>query len=304
MIQNNTIGIDVGGTKTAMGLVNNSGKLVSKVEFQTENTQSFQHLLDEIIAGFKKLKVDKIEKIGVGIAGQIDSKTGIIVHSPNISRWKNIPVAKTLESKLGFEFKKSKKITVKIANDANCFTLAEATYGAGKGFSSVVGITLGTGVGGGLILNGQMYQGQGFASEPGHMIVKYGGRKCSCGQEGCLEAYASGTSIENEYYKKTKQKKSALEIEKEAMDKGTKSVAYKIYQNAGEYLGVGISNLVNILDPDLIVIGGGLGKSELLFRLAKKETTKNVFFKKRKIEIKKAKLGKDAGVVGAAELAR
>jgi glucokinase len=304
IIQNDTIGIDIGGTKIAIGLVDGKGSVIKKVQYETVRNKSFQDAVDKIIIGLKKLGVKKVGRIGVGIAGQIDSGSGIIVHSPNIPSWKNVPVISTIENKVGREFKKKINFKVKIANDANCFVLGEAKYGAGKDLKNVLGLTLGTGLGGGLIINGKIYKGQGYAIEPGHFIIEEEGRKCSCSMRGCLENYVAGRAIEDEYYKRAKKRLSAIEIEKEAIKEGRKSKAHNVYKEAGKYLGIGISNLVNILDPDVVIIGGGLGRSDLLFKEAKKEASKNIFFKKRKVNIKKAKLGHDAGIVGAAELVR
>lgn len=304
MINNNTIGIDIGGTKMALGIVDNKGNILNKIEYKTERNKSFQDAVSKIIEGLKKLEVKKIGRIGIGVAGQIDSDKGIIVHSPNISTWKNVPVVSTLNSKLLREFKKKINFKIKIANDANCFFLAEAKYGAGKDLNHVLGLTLGTGLGGGIIINGKIYEGQGYATEIGHLIIEKEGRKCSCGMNGCLECYVSGRAIEENYNKKNKTKLEAIEIEEKALKEGKKSKPYLIYKKAAEYLGIGIANMINILDPDVVVVGGGLGKSDLLFKLARKEASKNIFFKKRKINIKKAKLGPDAGIVGAAELVK
>lgn len=303
-MNNHTVGIDIGGTKIAIGLVDGKGNVLKKVQFETARNKSFQDAVNKIINGLKKLGVKKVGRIGIGIAGQIDSDNGIIVHSPNISVWKNVPVVSTLENKLGREFRKKINFKIKIANDANCFVLGEAKYGEGRGLKNVLGLTLGTGLGGGLIIDGRIYKGQGYAIEPGHIIIEEEGRHCSCGVRGCLENYVAGRAIENEYFKKTKKKLDAIEIEKEAIKEGRKSKAHNVYVDAGKYLGIGISNLVNILDPEIVIIGGGLGRSDLLFKEAKKEVSKNIFFKKRKANIKKAKLGEEAGIVGAAELMR
>lgn len=303
-MQNNIIGIDIGGTKIAIGLVDSNGNILKKVKYETKGDKSFQDTVDKIITGLKKMEAKKIGKIGIGIAGQIDSHKGIIIHSANISAWKNVPVVSTLTSKLSREFKKKINFKIKIANDANCFTLAENRYGAGKDFKVVLGLTLGTGLGGGLIIDNKIYEGQGYALEPGHMVIEEGGRKCSCGNQGCLEKYVSGKGIEEEYYRKTKTKMKAIEIAEKAINNDKKNIANKVFMEAGRYLGLGISNLINLLDPEIVIIGGGLGTSNLLFKKANKETSKNIFFKKRKIKMVKAKLGEEAGIIGAAELVR
>jgi glucokinase len=303
-MQNYTIGMDIGGTKTAIGLVGKNGKILNKIKFPTEINKGFNIIIEKIVNGLKDLGVEKIGKVGIGIAGQIDSEKGIVVFSPNIPRWKNIPIIKTLENRLGREFKLENDFKIEVENDANCFALGEYVYGAGKDIDYMVGITLGTGIGGGLIFNDKLYKGQGFASELGHMVIMSDGVKCTCGNKGCLENYASGRAIEDLYFKKKKRKKRALDIEKEAMLNGEKSAAYKIYEEAGRCLGVGFSNIINILDPDIILVGGGLSDSKMILKFAKKEAQKNIFFKKRKVIIKKSKLGQDAGIIGATLLVK
>jgi len=303
-MQNYTIGIDIGGTKTAIGLVSRNGKILNKIKFSTEADKGFHVIIEKIINGLKDLKVKKIGKMGIGIAGQIDGERGMVVFSPNIPKWKNIPIVKTLESKISREFKKEKDFKIEIENDANCFVLGECVYGAGKGFNNIIGVTLGTGIGGGLIVDGELYKGQGYASELGHMIITSDGEKCTCGSRGCLENYASGRAIEDLYFKKIKIKKRASDIEKEAILNGSKSAAYNILIEASKYLGVGFSNMINILDPDVIVVGGGLSESKILLKIAKEEAQKNIFFKKRKVVIKKSKLGQDAGIIGAVLLVK
>lgn len=303
-MNNNIIGIDIGGTKTAIGIVDDKGKVLDRVKFQTETDRGFPVLIKRIINSLKDMKVKEVGRIGIGMAGQVDGENGIQIFTPNIPKWKNITVVRTLEDKLAREFKKRKEFRIEIGNDANCFALAESVYGAGRGYEDIIGVTLGTGLGGGLVLGGKLYKGQGYASEFGHMIVLPGGKKCTCGSRGCLENYVSGRAIEKAYYGKRKKRKKALEIEEEALRLGNKSFAYKIYEEAGFYLGVGFSNLINILDPEIIVVGGGLSRSKILLKIAKKQAQKNIFYKKRKAMIMEANLGQDAGIIGASLLVR
>ena len=303
-MKNYTIGIDIGGTKTAIGLVDKSGKVLNKIKFPTETDKDFPIIIEKIINSLKDLKIDKIGKMGIGIAGQIDSEGGIQIYTPNIPKWKNIPVVKTIESKLLREFIRGKDFKIKIENDSNCFTLGESIYGAGKEYRNVVGVTLGTGLGGGLVLDNKLYKGQGYASEIGHMIIMPEGEKCTCGSKGCLENYASGRAIEEFYLRRRKRNKRASDIEKEALLNGNASVAYNIFEEAGKMLGIGLINIINILDPDIIVIGGGLSDSKILLKIAKREAEKNIFYKKRKVIIKKSKLEHNAGIIGAALLVK
>jgi len=202
---------------------------------------------------------------------------------------------------------KELKIKTFMDNDANCFALGEAILGAGKSTETVFGITLGSGVGGGIIqklkvksekLKVKIYSGAfGSAGEVGHMCIKFDGFRCSCGNKGCLEEYAS------ERFIKRKTKISPLELEKKAK-RGDRN-AQEIYRQLGKNLGVGLANIVNILDPEVIVIGGGISKAgEFILKSAKKEMQKRIIspVSKKYVKIKKAGLGDYAGAIGAALL--
>ena len=183
-------------------------------------------------------------------------------------------------------------------NDANCFALAEAIIGAGKNSETVIGITLGSGIGGGIVIKKKIYRGAfGSAGEIGHMVIKSGGFKCSCGSSGCFEKYAS------EKFFKRKSKLLPLELEKKAK-KGDKK-AKRIYLEFSQNLGIGLTNIINILDPDIIVIGGSIAKAgSLILNPAKKEVKKRVLSpqSKKSVKIRVAKLGEFSGAIGAALL--
>ena len=286
------IGIDLGGTKTNLGLIE-----IQKPGFKIKKriTISSPQKKEELVSALRK-NIDKIwhkrvEKIGLALAGQIDFKKRLSICSPNIKILEKVPLAKILEKKLS--------LPVNLDNDANSFVLAENTYGAGKGKKRVAGLTLGTGIGGGLVLEDKLYHGAfTSASEFGHMIVDDKGRLCGCGQSGCLEAYASATAMIKEYERRTGFKKDAYSIQEEA--EANLDPAKSILEEAAHYLAVGLVNIVNIIEPEIIVLGGGLSRVKSFIDLAILKTKK--ITRGGKTEISRTKLGTDAGMIGAALL--
>lgn len=307
------IGIDLGGTNIAAGIVEEKGKIICKKSIPTLAYRP----TDEIVADMAKLigmliekggiSTSEIKSIGIGCPGTIDIENGVVIYSNNIPM-KHYPMAEKLCEWTGLQ--------VYIDNDANCAALGEyAVYG--EGVSSFMLITLGTGVGGGLILNGSIYHGfNGAAAEPGHMTIVSGGEECSCGKRGCWEAYASATAL--------------IRLTKEAMKKNPQSLMNKIaaendrvtgktvfdavLENDGaakavlsnyiRYLSDGIVNVENMLQPEIIAIGGGVSHAgETLFAPVREYVRKYGFNKYlKKAKIVSAKLGNDAGIVGAALL--
>ncbi|MBU1167392.1 ROK family protein, partial [Patescibacteria group bacterium] len=266
----------------------------------TEDEKGVEGVFAGVLEAVKELGPQSLLGVGVGIAGQIDADKGLLVYSPNMPKLTHVDIKAQLNSimkKLDLE----ENLAIKVDNDANAFALAEHHIGAAKDFKDVVVLTLGTGVGGGLIVDKQLYHGQSFASELGHMVVEVNGRRCSCNLLGHLEAYSSGTSIEKMYNEETGITKDALEIEKEAQA-DPQSQGAKVYQKAGEYLGFGLASLVNILDPEIIVLGGGIGRSDLIYQVASKICQQNIFFQDRKVNIVKSELSNDAAIIGAAML--
>lgn len=289
---NKIIGVDLGATKIAAGLVTKDGRVSNQMKIKTQASQGPKKIIDNLV---NLIRQYKSFKVGLAVAGQIDIKKGKIIFAPNMSCLNNFSLVSTLQEKLGKRFK------IKIDNDANCFALAENKFGAGKGVKNIVCLTLGTGIGGGVIIDNRLYHGQGFGSELGHMIIESNGRLCPCGKRGHLEAYASGGAIERRYKKIADKKLSATEIEKKA--KQGDKIAKQIYKEASQYLARGLASLVNILDPEIIIIGGGVGvRSQLIYKYFKPEIEKNIFFKDRRVKIQKSKLGEKAGIIGAAML--
>lgn len=289
----NTIGLDAGANKIRIGLINEKHKIVKKQIFATP--QKAEEVLNLIFQGIKKFHNLQIKKIGLGIAGQIDAKRGVANFWPNFPKGlKNIPLKKILEKKF--------KSSVFIDNDAHCFTLAEALLGRAKNYSFVIGVTLGTGIGGGIVIDKKILRGKNNASgEIGHQIIEIGGEKCRCGKKGCWEAYASGSAMSKLYQKTTGQSKDVLSIKKEFLEGNSDASA--VVRKTADYLAVGLSNLINILNPEILVLGGGLSNFKEFIDLTKKQT-KNLILspKARKTPIVVSKLSDNAGLIGAALL--
>ncbi len=289
------LGIDLGGTKINFGLVKIQEK---KFEILKQNTIASPDQKEALIYALKtniqKIITPNVEKIGLAQAGLIQQSTKINLFSPNLKALENLDLAQILEKEFN--------LPVSTDNDANAFTLAEATFGAGCGKDRIVGITLGTGIGGGIVMDNEIYHGAcSSAAEFGHMIIDSNGRKCSCGRKGCLEAYASATAIIKEYENRTGFRRDTYALEEEA--KSNLEPAKSIFSEASDYLGIGLANIINILEPEMIVLGGGLAQVKFFTDQAISNTKKFTFGNSGEcVEITTAKLGKEAGMIGAALL--
>ncbi|MEO0293238.1 MAG: ROK family protein [candidate division WOR-3 bacterium] len=281
------LGIDVGSTNIKTGLV-----LKNKVkEFKTLPSNQ-EKILEELVDIIKSYNSFHFSVIGVGFPGFIEDGKVYNVTS--------------LSSIYGFELqeylRKKTKFPVYVFNDANAYIFGEVLAGNGKNAKIVVGLTLGTGVGGAIVIDKKVYKGtQGFASEFGHMIIDLEGPECRCGNKGCLEAFVGGYAISNRYKVLSGKEKSVKEIFDEARKR--KTIALKVVNDFGFYLGVGINNIVKALDPDLVIIGGGIAKAgNMILKLIKKnQSLESLSFKKVKIKI--AKLQDKAGIIGSANWA-
>ncbi|HEB01406.1 MAG TPA: ROK family protein [Candidatus Portnoybacteria bacterium] len=235
----------------------------------------------------------EIVGLGIGVPGPVDIQKGLVHFLPNLPGWQKVPLKKILEKELS--------LPVSLDNDSNCFVLAETRFGAAQGYQNVIGLTLGTGLGGGIIINGEIYHGaNGLAGEIGHMVIVAEGLKCNCGNRGCLEQYVSGSALVLKYKKLTGQEKTPLEIEKESEQK--KKPALKVIEETGYYLGLGLANLINILNPEIIVLGGGVARTKTLYSPTIREMKKRVFPLGQKTPVVISKLGREAGIIGAAWL--
>ncbi|MBU1027176.1 MAG: ROK family protein [Candidatus Margulisbacteria bacterium] len=287
------IGIDLGGTKIAGVLATPSGKILMDVHIPTEANQGKKRVIENIhkvIDTLIKSHKVKIKAIGIGAPGPILYEKGIVVEAPNLPGWEKVHLKDILE--------KEYKVPVFVDNDANCAALAEAWFGAGKFVKHFLYMTVSTGIGGGIIIDKKLYRGAiGAAGEFGHMIID--SKKtyiCACGNYGCLESLASGTAIK----KMTGMDAIAAHLAAHQGDKKAK----KALEEVAHYLAIGVANLVNIFNPEMIVIGGGLSNMWQHIGLpVKKEFKKYALtLPAKSVKIVRAKLKGDAGVLGAAAL--
>lgn len=284
------LSLDIGATKIAFGLVKGNRIFsLQKVFWQKPlTTQKIINKIIEIISSFL-LTHKSITHITIGIAGQVDLKTGKVDNF--FKKTIRIPLVKILKNRFC--------LPVYLDNDAHCFTLAEAILGLGQRYHSVVGLTLGTGLGGGLAIKQKLYRGKNnIAGEFGHQIIQLGGRQCTCGKRGCWEAYVSGKAITNLYFELTGQRKNVLAIKKEFRQKHLE--AEIVVNETARYLAIGLANLINTLNPEIIVLGGGLIKFKPLFKIALKEVKNWLLVKERqRTPILISQLGEQAGILGA-----
>lgn len=265
------IGIDVGGTKISLALGTEKGKILARREIPTGTGRGTRGCVRELAANLRALILhsciapEKILGIGVGCPGAVDPSKDTLPRSPNLPGWAGLPLKRILGKAAG--------LPVFVANDANAAALGEKLFGAGKKAKDLIYITVSTGIGGGILINGRLYEGAGsVAGEIGHISIVPDGKKCACGKRGCLEAYASGTAIGNFVRERMtakntrvlkflgRDKKVSAKQAGQAAREGDK-LAIESYRSAGYYLGIGLANLLNILNPETIVIGGGVLKS-------------------------------------------
>lgn len=292
------LGLDVGGTAIKGGVINSNGKIVIKFSQPIDKNELGASALKRISVTINKLnKKYHLKGIGIGMPGILDlSKGSILLSSTTLNKWKNISITKTLE--------KYTKLKTKMSNDANVAALAEARFGKYKNANSLLLITLGTGVGGGVVMNHQLLEGNlGQGMELGHMSINQHGRKCGCGRVGCLETYTSATALACDASKALKKKVDAKEVFRLA--KNNNKIAKKVINDYVSYLGDGLLNYCVIFKPEVILLSGGVAKAgnALLNPL-------NAYLKKHHYGIKMtgpvkvdiASLKYDSGVIGAASL--
>ena len=283
----NIIGVDLGGTYIKTALISPNGKIIKKHETSTQVKKGTKTVIDNIISSINIVKKGTIKGIGIGSPGPLNYKTGVITSPVNLP-FKNTPLKNIIEKKL--------KVPVFLDNDANCFALAEATFGTGKKYENVVGITLGTGFGGGIIINKKIYHGRHNAAELGHITINYNGPRSRCKNNGCIETHVSARGITRLY-----DQKSEPQVIQNLAFKGNKK-AIAVYDKMGYYLGIGLTNIIYALDPDIIIIGGKIANSWKLFSKTMNKTIKEKYFTKP-CKIVKSNL-KEAGILGAAALVK
>lgn len=295
------VGIDLGGTDTKIGLVDVNQKLLASVVIPTEAEKGPEEVVKRIgqtvlaLLEQEKISMDQCIGAGIGAPGTIDRKKGTVIYSNNI-KWEQVPLVSMLSRYL--------PIPIQLANDADCAVLGEAAAGTAKEYQDVIMLTLGTGVGGGILLDGKIYEGRKMGgSELGHMVIVENGETCTCGRKGCLEAYASATAL-----RKAAERKLGRVMEPEELfrlAKGKEPAASEIVEDYTRKLGTGIVNLVNIFRPQIFLLGGGIaGQGETLLAPIREMVKEGCFggFHGEVPEIEIAKLGNQAGMIGAANL--
>ena len=302
-------GVDIGGTTVKMGLFEEDGKILDKWEIVTDTSEEGKAVLPNIASSIEaKIEEHNLDKrdilgIGAGVPAPVNSE-GIVNGSANLG-WKYKEVKRELEELTG--------VTSYIGNDANVAALGEMWKGGGEGEKNMIMVTLGTGVGGGIIIDGKMLVGaNGAGGEIGHICVNYSEKdQCGCGNRGCLEQYASATGIVRLAKQKLGQEMRATALNKEdvtAKDvfdavKAGDEVAQEIAVEFGRYLGYGLANLAAVADPAVFVIGGGVSKAgEVLLSYIEKPFMERAFFANKNVRFVLAQLGNDAGICGAAKM--
>ena len=312
------IGIDLGGTNIAIGIVDENYNIILKDKVPTRTERPTSAIMDDMANLCKSLlerlnlTFEDIGSAGIAAPGSIDVENGVVRYSNNI-KMENYPIARELKNRIPVK-------NVFVENDANAAALAEAKAGAGKGLDDVIMITLGTGVGGGIVIGGKLYSGFNYAgAELGHTVIEFGGRQCTCGRKGCFEAYSSATGLINMTKEKLTETKDTVMWELvegdinntsgrtafDACRKGDKAGKEVVDMYIG-YLACGLANMINIFQPEVLCIGGGVcGEGDYLLNPLKELIKQNSYGyerQERNTQLKIAELGNDAGIIGAASL--
>jgi glucokinase len=310
-----TIGVDVGGTKVAGGVVDPDGAVVARVRRDTpaDDVAKTRDVIVDVVA--ELAAAHPVEAVGVGAAGWIDASRSTVLFAPNIA-WRDEPLRDYVQAATG--------LPVIVENDANVAAWAEFRYGAARNADeSMVMFTIGTGVGGGIVLNGELFRGShGIAAELGHMGLVPGGHRCGCGRLGCIEQYASGNALVRFARAGARQEplRAPVLLERAGGDpdaitgpmvtaaaQAGDAISAEAFAQLGQWLGMGLADMVQILDPEILVVGGGVvDAGELLLGPARRSYEESLAQRGRLpvADLKPAELGNDAGVVGAADLAR
>lgn len=311
------VGVDVGGTSIKIGVVDEDGKILVKSSFKTENIPAeftLKKISDEILKllDTNNLTLADVKGVGVGCPGAIDGKRGIVKYSSNL-KWKDLSIKDILEDYL--------KKPVRVANDADAATLGEAVFGVAKDYTTVLMLTLGTGVGGGIVIDKKLYEGpNGMATELGHIVLKLNGLPCGCGRRGCFERYASATALIEQTKKLMQKNPNSLmwNLVKNDINKVDGSTAFicekqgdrtakRVVANYVKYLSEGILDYCNIFRPDAILLGGGVANEgkNLTDRVTNYLEKFEYGYKNTpKSKVLSATLKNDAGIVGSASLVK
>ena len=307
------IGVDLGGTNLRCAVIDQDHSILSRVECPTRASEGPEAVIERIAGGMAEAIAQTgtdaagIEAAAVGVPGPIDQKRGIVHSAPNMPGWDRVPLGDILTERVG--------VKTFIENDANCAGWGEFKAGAGRGARHMVMVTLGTGIGGAIILDGKLHLGRdGAAGELGHVCIVDGGRPCGCGARGCIEAYASATAVVRRFLDLLDDGwKSPLALNRDyltshdvfqAGERGD-PVALRIVEETGHYLGIMASSVAELLNPERCIVAGGMIKAgEVLFSAIRDTCLNRNRHPGRTMEIIPASLGGNAGLVGAADHAR
>lgn len=306
--------VDIGGTKVRAAVVAADGTVLGRSTLPTEAHNGPDAVIERIVRGLNQALMDagrgaeEMAGIGIACAGLVEVEEGVVVSSPNLPGWDRVPLRERIEAEL--------RVKTFVDNDANAAALGEHRFGAGRGCSHLIFITVSTGIGAGLVLGGKLYTGAwGTAGEVGHMTLEADGPPCVCGQRGCLEALASGPAMAREAIRRLKAGEPSqllelsggrpegvtAELIGQAAAAGD-SLAREVVQRAATYLGIGLASLVNLLNPEVIVVGGGVSHmGELLLAPARAVMQERAFaFAVEGVKLVTASLGDMGGVMGMA----
>ncbi|GAA3745829.1 glucokinase [Spinactinospora alkalitolerans] len=311
-----TIGIDIGGTKVAAGVVTPAGRVLARLRTETPDRSKSPKVVEDTIAGVvEELRRDHpVNAVGVGAAGFVDEQRATVLFAPHLA-WRNEPLRDALRDRLG--------LPVVVENDANASAWAEVCVGAGRDAADVVVVNLGTGIGGAVVVDGMLHRGRhGLVGEFGHMTIVPGGHRCECGNRGCWEQYASGNAVTRDARELAAADSPVARRLIQAVDGDPAQItgplvsglaregdraSIELLEDAGTWLGIGLANLAAAFDPELFIIGGGVSEAgDLLLGPARTAFRRNLTGRGYRPEARvvPAALGNEAGLIGAADLAR
>lgn len=309
------LGLDIGGTNFRLALADERGRVLKRRSGRTRPEEGPENFLGRVKKEVEELLSPDmrmmVKGVGVGAAGPLDLESGMLLHPPNLPGWHHVPLKSMLEESLGFP--------VWLRNDVDLGALGEHRFGAGRGFKQLIYLALGTGIGGGVILDGRLLFGTRVsAMEAGHMVISPGGPRCNCGREGCLEALASGTAIARRAAERLSQGEQSrlsemvdgkgeqitAELVARAANKGDR-LARQVLQEAGEWLGIGVVNLILLFDPEVVIIGGGVaGAGDFLLEPVRRAVKRWVVpYFEREVPVVQSRLGENSNLMGAVALA-
>jgi len=311
------LAIDLGGTKIIAAVISHQGQVMARESYLTSAGEGPQSVIDKILSatdhllGVSNIELSQLHSISIAAAGAIDFEQGVVTSSPNLPGWHDIPLRDMVNRKY--------RVKTFLINDASAAALGEHQFGVGRGVNNLIYLTVSTGIGGGIIIDGRLYLGpSGSAGEIGHMTIDVNGPKCSCGNIGCLEMLASGTAMAREAIRRISQGEESsltemvegkigdITAEKVGVSaEGGDSLALEVISQAANYLGVGMVNLVNIFNPEMIIVGGGVAQmGDLLLAPARQAVEERAFqLPAQAVRIVPAQLGDSAGLLGAAVFA-